>query len=179
MYVTAEKNPVVYALKGHGEEDLPFNLRERLRHDNYELKELTLVAKEKLPEDLDLLLVLSPKRDLTAEEEEKIRDYLAAEGRALFILNWYAADLPNFQSLLRSYGLKLQPTVIVEGDAGRHAGNPVWLLPEMKEHEILTPLVNERMPVVFPLAQALEVLEVQIGRASCRERVEISVVDVA
>jgi len=161
MYVTAEKNPVVYALKGHGEEDLPFNLRERLRHDNYELKELTLVAKEKLPEDLDLLLVLSPKRDLTAEEEEKIRDYLAAEGRALFILNWYAADLPNFQSLLRSYGLKLQPTVIVEGDAGRHAGNPVWLLPEMKEHEILTPLVNERMPVVFPLAQALEVLEVR------------------
>ncbi|NLY89634.1 MAG: GldG family protein [Firmicutes bacterium] len=161
MYVTAEKNPVVYALKGHGEEDLPFNLRERLRHENYELKELTLVAKEKLPEDLDLLLVFSPKRDLTAEEEGKIREYLAAEGRALFILDWYVADLPNFQSLLRGYGLKLQPVVIVEGDAGRHAGNPAWLLPEMKEHEILTPLVNERMPVLFPLAQAIEVLEVR------------------
>ncbi|HHU82370.1 MAG TPA: GldG family protein [Firmicutes bacterium] len=161
MYVTAEKNPKVYALKGHGEEELPLNLRERLRHENYELKELTLVGKEKLPEDLDLLLVFSPKRDLTVEEEEKIREFLAAEGRALFILNWYVADLPTFQSLLRSYGLKLQPAVIVEGDADRHAGNPVWLLPEMKEHEILTPLVNERMPVLFPLAQALEILDVR------------------
>ncbi|NLZ43558.1 MAG: GldG family protein [Clostridia bacterium] len=163
MYVTAEKNPVVYALKGHGEEELPFNLRERLRQENYELRELTLVAKEKLPEDLDLLLVFAPKRDLTTEEEEKIREFLnaQAQGRALFILNWYVADLPNFQSLLRSYGLKLQPAVIVEGDANRHAGNPVWLLPEMKEHEILTPLVNERMPVLFPLAQALEILDIR------------------
>ena len=104
---------MVYALKGHGEEDLPFNLRERLRHDNYELKELTLVAKEKLPEDLDLLLVLSPKRDLTAEEEEKIRDYLAAEGRALFILNWYAADLPN-----PNRPAELWPEAAAHGDCG-------------------------------------------------------------
>lgn len=161
MYVTAEKNPKVYALTGHGEEELPFSVRERLRHENYELKELTLVAREELPEDLDLLLVFSPKRDLTTEEEDKIRDFLSAEGRALFILDWYAAELPNFQSLLRSYGLKQQPVVVVEGNSDHHAGNPVWLLPEMEEHEILTPLVNERMPVLFPIAQALEVLEVR------------------
>ena len=158
MYVTAEKNPKVYALKGHGEEELPLNLRERLRHENYELKELTLVGKEKLPEDLDLLLVFSPKRDLTVEEEEKIRNFLLPKMRP-FHPQLVRGGLPTFQSLLRSYGLKLQPAVIV-GDADRHAGNGM-ATPEMKEHEILTPLVNERMPVLFPLAQALEILDVR------------------
>jgi ABC-2 type transport system permease protein len=163
MYVTAEKNPVIYMLKGHGEEELPFSLKERLRQENYELRELTLVVKEKLPEDLDLLLVFAPKRDLTAEEEEKIRGYLGAQaqGRALFVLDDYVADLPNFQSLLRSYGLKLQPAVIVEGSADHHVGNPLLLLPEMKEHDILTPLVNERMPILFPRAHALEILDIR------------------
>src|SRR5690554_560885 len=161
IYVTAEKTPVIYNLTGHGEESLPREIREKLQRENYDLEDLALVTAGEVPENTGILLVVSPKRDFTADEEEKIREYLAGGGRALFILDLYTAELDNIQSLLRSYGATLQPLVVVEGDGNRHAGNQVWLLPQMENHEILAPLRQDQIPVLIPAAQSLEILDVK------------------
>lgn len=161
LYVTAEKTPVIYSLTGHAENGLPYEIREKLHHENYELKELNILTAGEVPGDTDVLLMVSPKRDFTADEEEKIRDYLAGGGRALFILDMYAAELENIQSLLGSYGAALRPLVVVEGDGNHHAGNQVWLFPRMENHEILKPLNADQIPVLIPGAQSLEILPVK------------------
>src|SRR5690606_36045633 len=68
LYVTAEKTPVIYSLTGHAENGLPYEIREKLHHENYELKELNILTAGEVPGDTDVLLMVSPKRDFTADE---------------------------------------------------------------------------------------------------------------
>ncbi|WP_207207983.1 GldG family protein [Xylanivirga thermophila] len=158
-YVTSEKNPVVYTLQGHDETALSVELKKRFENENYEVKELNLLTEDKIPEDIDLLMVISPKRDISEEEDKKIREYLTNQGRAVFLFDVLRDELTNFQSLLKSYGVAIQPSIIVEGDRNHHAGNPVWLVPNMESHDIISPLKSKDMMVIMPGAQGIETLD--------------------
>lgn len=161
QYVVTGESPVVYLLQGHGEKELFYEIKNQLEKENYQIKELTLLPKEEVPEDAALLLINSPKRDLSGEEEEKIRKFLSGKGKALFLMDLSTEEMPNFKALFKSFGIALRPVLVVEGDSSMHAGNPVWLLPKLEEHEITAPLKKEELPVLIPGAQSIEELEVK------------------
>lgn len=161
LYVTSEQLPVVYTLVGHGEESIPYEIKNQLDIENYTIEELNLTTEDEVPEDAHSLLIISPKRDLTKDEEEKIRDYLSNQGRAMFFMKLMKEDLPNFQSLLKSYGVALQHTVVVEGDSKQHAGNPLWLVPNMESHDIISPLKSGQMGMILPVSQGIEILDIK------------------
>ncbi|HEY8393021.1 MAG TPA: GldG family protein [Capillibacterium sp.] len=156
LYLTAEKNPVVYTLRGHDEDSLNYEILKQLRSENFEFQELNLLTADTVPEDADLLLVYGPKRDLTGEEAGKIRSFLQKSGRALFLMDLRGEEFPNFQSLFASYGVTLRRAVVVEGDNERHVGNPLWLLPQFKKHEITNSLVSGDLEMLLPVAQVIE-----------------------
>ncbi len=161
MFVKSGKIPVIYGLEGHGEQSLPLEISKQLETENYELKSVNLYTGS-LPEDINILLINSPQRDLTMTEVEKIREFLANNGRAIFLIDLLKNELPNFQTLLRSYGIALQPMAIVEGDNSRYIqNNPLWIQPELGVHQISDSLLADRMPVIIPVAQGIKILDVK------------------
>lgn len=159
MFLSTGKAPKIYALEGHGEPSLPLELTKQLEMENYEIKPVNLYTNP-LPPDMDILLVTSPQQDLTNVEINKIRGFLANEGRALFLMDLQKNVPSNLQNLLQSYGLALQQIMIIEDDNTRFIqNNPLWIQPEMSEHQILKPLVSDKMPVIIPYARGIQILD--------------------
>jgi ABC-type uncharacterized transport system involved in gliding motility auxiliary subunit len=161
MYVNSASNPILYTLQGHKEYPLPEAVTKQLELQNYTLKELTLFTNS-MPSDAGLLMVISPKQDLTTPETDKIRQYLAGNGRAIFLLDPGNSDMPNFQSLLASYGVSLQNVQVIETDSSLYNGNyPNDLLPNLLNHPITEPIKSEKIPVLIRNAQGIKILDVR------------------
>lgn len=162
LYVTAEELPVIYRLIGHDEDSIPYDLRKQLELENYTIEDLNLITQESVPEKAHALVVLSPKRDITKEEAEKIRKYLENQGRAIFFIQNLNRELPNFEALLKSYGVALERAVVVEGDPNMYfPGNPLSLIPKMESHSILNPLKSAQMYVFAPRSQSIKELDIK------------------
>ncbi len=161
IYVTTEELPVIYTLTGHGQDPIPFEIRRQLEVENYRIEEVNLMTTD-VPEDAHALLVISPKRDLSDTEEQRMRNFLENQGRAIFLMDIMSQGLPRFEALFKSYGVELSRLIVVEGDADMHVGNPLWLVPEMEAHDVMTPLRTADMPmVIVPVSQAIDIMDVR------------------
>ncbi|NLW55088.1 MAG: GldG family protein [Firmicutes bacterium] len=161
LYVTAEKNPVVYTLTGHDEASFDYPVTRQLRAENFELKELNLLTAGRVPEDAELLVINSPRRDLTADELQKIRDYMRNDGRALVLMDLQAREFPNFQNFFASFGVRTRAAVVVEEDQNSYAGNQLWIIPTLEKHSITDPLKTGDLQMLLPIAQVIEETELK------------------
>jgi hypothetical protein len=163
LYVTAKEDPVIYQLVGHQEFALPAQLSEQIEDENYAVKQLNLLVEEKVPDDATILLVLSPKFDLTEGEVAKLREFLFdRRGSGFFLLDIVLEEQPNLDGLLKSYGVEIKRALIYEGDAGRHIPQYSYgLVPEMPFHIITSSLRTNDLLVLAPLSQAIEELEIK------------------
>ncbi len=108
--VTAAKDPVLYLLKGHGEKALQSGLADRLRRAFYEVRDLTLATTSAVPEDADIVVVVSPQQDLLPPEVEALRSFLRERGGKLFLMTDVGADPhPSIGRLLEGFGLAIEP----------------------------------------------------------------------
>ena len=166
LYVTTGDLPNVYLLEGHGEQSMfqlgmpGLNVRDLLENDNYEVDTLNLVARDSIPEDADVLLVVAPEQDLARVEAQRLDTWMRDGGRAVFVLQGARrAELPNLDELLAGFGVRLANGIIVE-ESGRHTpDSQVFLVPEMTSHEIVSPMRSERMFIVMPAAGPIEELD--------------------
>jgi ABC-type uncharacterized transport system involved in gliding motility auxiliary subunit len=116
---------------------------------------------ESVPDDAHALLVISPKRDLTDTEEQRLREYLERQGRAIFLMDIMPRGLPRFEAIFRSYGVELNRLLVIEEDAQMHVGNPLWLVPNMETHDIMTPLRAADMRMLIPVSQSIDIMDVR------------------
>lgn len=116
-YVTSEITKHVYTLTGHSESELSTSLASLLEKAGltYEAEAVNLLMTGEIPEDCDLLIINVPATDLSADELEMLLDYLSAGGDMLVVMD--ASDLPNFNTLLETYGLSMQQGFL--GDSSR------------------------------------------------------------
>ena len=166
LYVTTGDLPTVYVLEGHGEMSLfqlglaGLSVRDLLQNENYEVESLELVSRDEIPEDADVLLIVEPEQDLTADEIRRLDSWLRDGGRAVLALQGARrTELPNLAELLAGFGVKLASGIIVE-ESGRHTpDSPAFLVPEMTTHEIVSPMRSARLFTVLPAASPIEELE--------------------
>jgi gliding motility-associatede transport system auxiliary component len=165
LYVTALKNVTIYVLQGHGEQTLDsFGLTTAVGDENYAIKPLTLLTMPAVPADADILLVLAPKTDISAEDDTKIRTYLANGGRAEFIFDLLKNNnaLPRLEGILESYGVAVRSMVVVEGNQNAvAAGNPMYLIPKLEYHDIVSPLRTANLAILMPFSQSIETLSLR------------------
>jgi ABC-2 type transport system permease protein len=165
LYVTAAKNITLYVLGGHGEQTLQtLGMEASVSNENYEVKKLNFLTDKQVPSDANLVLIIAPKTDLTAEEADKLRVYLADGGRAAILVDLLAKDnaLPNLAGLLKTYGVEVRSVVVVEGDQNRIAAqNPAYIIPTLESHEILSPIRANNFPLVMVGAQAVQTLDLK------------------
>ena len=49
------------------------------------------------------------------------------QGRAVFLMELVENELPNFDAVLKGYGVALNRALTVEGDTSRYWQSPAWL----------------------------------------------------
>jgi ABC-2 type transport system permease protein len=165
LFVTAAKNVTLYALDGHGEQTVDsLGLSTLVGNENYAVKSVSFLTAKAVPADADVLLVLAPKNDLSADDAAKVRAFLDGGGRAVFMFNVLTTDnqFPNLMAILQSYGVQVRSVVVVEGDQNKVAAQqPLWIIPSLEYHDILAPLRTNNYQLVMPAAQMIQTLDLK------------------
>ena len=158
-YVVSDELPQLYLLEGHGEAELPQTFQEQLEKDNIETQTLSLLTVDTIPEDADCLMIYSPSSDLSQEEADMLRDYMAGGGKLLVMAGPVEdSSLDNLYSLLEDYGVTAAEGMVVEADRNHYAFQiPLALMPDMTESDITQPLIDENYYPIVPVATGLTV----------------------
>ena len=160
-----DRDRIVYFLQAHGEADPDGTGREGfsqgkklLEDSNFQVKTLSLLEQERIPEDCTILLVAGPRKDYLEHEIEALRGYVESGGRALFLLG--TEDVPNLEGLLAGWGVELQDRVVVDRNPLNRLFGGDALLPLVRNfppHVVVRDL--EGMATIFPLTRTLLVGE--------------------
>ncbi|MCM8711473.1 GldG family protein [Clostridium sp. SYSU_GA19001] len=161
VYVNSDKEQILYTLAGHEEKGLGDSITKQLQAENYTIKEINLLQGGTELNKEGTLVVVSPRRDLSKEELEKIKAFLTSGGRAALFMDITKETLPNFGELLSFYGVKLQNALAVEGEVQNVVQQPIDLLPEMQTHDIVNSLKSSKLPVLMPVSQGIDTIELK------------------
>lgn len=126
------KPRVIYLLTGHGEQvlagsgNVPMTAaRTALESQNYTIKTLSIIgAKAEIPKDAAAVIVLGPQVDLSAQEEQKLKTYLAGKGRLALFFQLPRRPLPRWNSLAKSLNVEVGEGIVLELDPTKSGGNP-------------------------------------------------------
>ena len=161
-YVTREVIPVVYIVQGHDELDAETAaaLETLLKDNHYDVRYSTLSAMSLTP--ADLLVFLSPVRDLTDSELAIVTNFTSQGGPVLFACDYSdpIRSMPNYQALLRSYGFVPLEGVVVAGKEEPNSyfeSNRTVLLPDMQATSVtLDLMLNGLDTLILPTARAFQ-----------------------
>jgi hypothetical protein len=149
LFVATGETPVIYEITGHQEILLAdLGLQTIVERENYSIKQINLMQSA-VPSDASILLLNAPSSDLTKEEAERILNFLDKGGRFMVLADLYASDVSMINVVLASYGFGLDYGWLIENDYNYMAGAPYLILPDMAEHDITNPLIQQRMPVLI------------------------------
>ena len=130
-YVTNDTDHTIYQTTGHGESSLSTTITDLMEKNSYTLSEVNLLMTTSVPDDCDLLLMDAPTTDLSADESEMLRSYLADGGKVMILFGDTSfAELPNLSEVLSEYGMEAADGYIAD-PARCYQNNPYYIFPEM------------------------------------------------
>jgi ABC-2 type transport system permease protein len=147
-FVVSEKTPVVYFTEGHNEISLSSSyttVKQYLEKNNYEVKTLPLLSTGKIPDDASLLVVASPKSDLTTSEKGTVQDYLDKGGKAIFMFDYLSndPDFTQFNSLLSDFNVAVDYDKVKENDSNRtYPGDQYTIVMDVNTNSIMPQAFN-------------------------------------
>ena len=114
---------------------------------------------DQIPEEADCVLIYAPSTDLSEEEVNMLRDYVAGGGKLMVSAGTTEnGSLPNLYSLLGDYGVTAAEGIVVEGDREHYAfGMPYVLMPDIASSDITNSLTEENYYVLMPISQGMTV----------------------
>ena len=149
-YVTAEDMPVVYTLTGHDEADLSTAVTSSIEKENIELKTLSLLTEEAVPEDAKAIIIYGALSDISDDEKAKLEAYMEQGGQVVILLGYTDKDTPNLDSLLGDYGITLAEGLVLEGDSQHHLPNyPYYLLPDIQSSDYTSDVSSRYVLLAF------------------------------
>lgn len=166
-YVTSDKTPTIYFTEGHEENKVDNDYRkvkEILERNNYDVKTLNLLASEKVPEDAEILVVASPKKDLSFDESDKIKEYFKNGGRAIFLFDSLESNpsFAEFEKLLADYNVSLNYDRVKENDSKRHVPNRNFdIVPDLQSNSINSNLDPGNFVMIMPKSRSINILKNQ------------------
>ena len=150
LFVATGHTPVIYEVTGNLQLTLAqLGLREMVERENFEVRELNLFQSE-IPDDASSIILNAPRMDLTRPEADKLLDYLEKGGRLFVLADYRINELPMLNEVLASYGMRFDYGYLFENNNTYTAGSTVLIIPELLDHEITNPLIEQRLPVLLP-----------------------------
>ena len=130
-YVTNDTDHTIYQTTGHGESSLSTTITDLMEKNSYTLSEVNLLMTTSVPDDCDLLLMDAPTTDLSADESEMLRSYLADGGKVMILFgDTSSAELPNLSEVLSEYGMEAADGYIAD-PTSCYQGNYYYIFPEL------------------------------------------------
>lgn len=153
--VSSEKQKKLYFIGGHGEMRLDdvnpirgiSQMADALRQRNFQILTLDLSQIDEIPEDADMLFILSPGAALLAQEEEILRQYMTNEaGRLLVMLD--PSRRHGMDELFYEWGVMVDDNVVLDTGPDFLAGGGDILLRRFGEHPITRTLIDNQIPII-------------------------------
>ncbi len=166
LYTTSQEIPKALFTRGHGEGEEIDLLLQALISNNFEVEEADFTQ-----EDIkgDVLFIISPVKDFTPEETEKVLTYLEGGGKLFITLDPSfnepdgLAKMPNFTALIKAYGIN--PTagiILADMDIkNTYYANNLVLMPTVTDLALNSPLIQNRLTQIL-LPQARGFMEPEV-----------------
>lgn len=163
QFVNMETSPKIYFITGHDETDYTHftTLNDQLKLSNYDMESLSLIDNE-IPDDCTALVITPGARDFTKDEADKIKSYLADDGRAFFLIG--GSDSNNFKnliSIINAYGVTLENGYVLEGQQDKYYRYPYAIFPSIEEHDVNSTLLSKEYMTYAVASQAVTELDVK------------------
>lgn len=166
-YVTRDQVPRALFLQGHGEpnDEETVYLADLLYTNNYDVYYFSLDTDQITLEKDDLLLILSPQRDMTGDEMVVLQNHIRQGGSILFTCDYGdpMERMPNYRALLRSYGFLPKEGIVMAAEketATYYGGNRYYLRPSMQVTDITMELVADNATsLILPGCRAFAIPE--------------------
>lgn len=155
QYVLSDDMPKIYMIAGHDEMTLEASFTELIQKANMETETINLFSYDAVPEDAEAVMLLAPMSDYSDEDVAKIKDYLAAGGKAFVLATYTETDLPNFYSIAEEYGVSVSNNMICENDNAHYSQSPFYLVPDVEYSNETSDIDDNRM-IFMPYAVALD-----------------------
>ena len=155
-FVTADEVAYCYFLTGHQEAsatDLTY-LTDYIEGENLIVENIDVTSIDKIKQG-DILIIAAPKSDLSEDERVAIKNYLENDGYLLYLTDATCPQLPVFESLLDLYGIKIDHTLVVEGDESAYYRSPAYIVPNVQSHIVTAGLTQNEQVAVMPYATSL------------------------
>lgn len=160
--ISREGKKVIYFLEGHGEASLEETgdngysiAKDELEKLAYEVKKLALALEDNFPDDISLLVIPGPQKDLLPNELETIKKYIQHGGRVFFMTDPETA--PILTPYLEEYGVKLESDLIVDTVSRLLGGD--YFMPVVNEYEPHSITDKFRYATFFPYARSVSPTE--------------------
>lgn len=160
LKVLRSEKKLVYFLKGHGEASIDdesengYSLtRESIEDESYEVREVVLLRREKVPQDAALVIVNGPKVLLSDHEFKLLSEYLEDGGGILFMIDPDAA--PGIGEFLGKYGVVLSRDVVVDPMSRMFGAD--FRMPVVTEYANHPITENFGIASFFPVARSINV----------------------
>ena len=152
--VTTEDKPKIYFMSNHVMYNTQYyyTIMQSIQDDANEVDTVDILANNGVPEDCDCLIITTLKEDLTAQEKDKIIEYIKKGGELLLMCgpNITNATLTNFQLVLDEYGVTIENGVVFEGsNSNMLSGYPDFIIEEVNNTS-LTNNLNMTLNLCLP-----------------------------
>ena len=149
-----ENKPKVYFLEGH--EEFSANelavLNSFLINESFQVDTLNILTTGAVPEDCNILAILSPNKDFVESEVTAIKDYINRGGNIYFSMDTLneGVSLPNIQLILDEYGVSVENGYIVETGDNGYSQYPYIFMPEVSSaHKITQDIASDSSMVLM------------------------------
>ncbi len=142
-----------------------------LQDNAYEVENLNLLT-ETPSSDLDVIIMMAPTVDLTADSAQVLTDWLHNDGEKgktlVYVPYDQAREMPNLDLLLEQWGLKVTKGYISENDMSRAMSlgdNAPNLFPLMDYYDdtFTDTLHNKYLSVIMPFCMPVEVTNAEMA----------------
>lgn len=157
LYVTANKVPKAAYLTGHQESTEHETLDTLLASANYDTQELSLMQEGKVPDDVDMLLILQPQGDFTTEEIDALDEFMSNGGKMIVSYASNTPTLTNLEEYFTEWGVAYDDKMVYDNERC-FAGTNFYLMPNVNTVEGLTDNLDTKSYVIIPGARPITTL---------------------
>ncbi len=153
-YVVSDDSKKAYILSGNNKNSISNDLADYIYRQNIEVGTVDITKEGKIPEDADILMLITGDTDISTEEYNLMRDFLEAGGE-LFVATYYnnvsTEEFVNFNALMEHYGISLPGYKVIEtnDDNYYNEDKPYVIKPNYQEHKTTEVVINEDKSLVL------------------------------
>ncbi len=167
LYVLSDQTQNVYLMTGHGEKE--FGMMETLLNQSfYTIKDFQFLNNE-IPEDAQIMICIAPKKDFSAEEIEKLDQYLEKGGNVQFYFDVGTTNLERLYTYLKEWGITVNNDYLYESDPNHYYGSgttaAINIIP-LVESYAFTQGVNQNALMIVPFSSSLSLNDNNVKKAT-------------